>query len=199
MSAPSVDISNMDTSKMNPKDSTETFQLNAKQSTNNMFRLAERSLRENPNLKKVIILEHPPRFDQTDVDPNSLKPALARLANATLGKLWLNSKLKDKIFIGRHSLASSGTGDAHRARYVNSASGKYDGVHLYGVTGRKDYTNSLKNSLSLSLCELNKNEGTAHVDEHSTCPQTKYQKKRSVPSVPTKNRFSVLKSNSGNW
>ena len=45
MSAPTVDISNMDTSKMNPKDSTETFQLKARKSSHNMFRLAERSLK----------------------------------------------------------------------------------------------------------------------------------------------------------
>jgi hypothetical protein len=200
MSAPTVDISNMDTSKMNPKDSTETFQLNARKSSHNMFRLAERSLRQNNNLKKVIILEHPPRFDQTDVDPTSLKPALARLANATLGKLWLNSKLKDKIVIGHHSLESSGAGDAHKARYVNPKTGKYDGVHLYGVTGCKDYANSLKSIMMLALPEQNKSEcGTAQVDEHITCPQAKYQKKRTVSSVPTKNRFSVLKSNSGNW
>ena len=45
MSAPTVDISNMDTSKMNPKDSTETFQLMDRKSSHNMFRLAERSLK----------------------------------------------------------------------------------------------------------------------------------------------------------
>ena len=119
-------------------------------------------------------MEHPPRFDKPAVDPTSLKPALAKLVNATLGKLWLNSKLKDKIIIGQHSIESSGTGDAHN---VNPVTGNYDGVHLYGVTGCKDYTNSLKSILMMSL---SRNEsGTA-------------------PVVPTKNRFSVFNTNLGN-
>ena len=197
MSAPTVDISNMDTSKKTPTSSSENFQKDARKSSHNMFRLAERSLRDNPKLNKVIIMEHPPRFDNPAVDPISLKPALAKLANTTLGKLWLNSKLKDKIVIGQHSLESSGLGDAHNARYVNPITGKYDGVHLYGPTGCKDYTNSLK---SILMMALSKNEfGTAPAEEHVACPQAKYQKKKQVPSVPTKNRFSVFNTNMGNW
>ena len=60
-------------------------------------------------------MEHPPRFDTVDVDPLSVKPTLANLANTTLGQLWLNSPLKDKIFIGQHSLESSGVGTGHFA------------------------------------------------------------------------------------
>ena len=62
-----------------------------------------------------------------------MKCNLARLANATLGGLWLNSPLKDKIFIGRHSLESSGAGAAHFNRYQNKYTRKYDGVHLFGL------------------------------------------------------------------
>ena len=130
MSAPTVDITNMDTAKLKPGDKTDAFQDKAILSSQNMFNIAEKALKMKPSLSKVIIMEHPPRFDTTDVDPISVKCNLARLANATLGGLWLNSPLKDKIIIGRHSLESSGAGAAHFNRYQNKNTGKYDGGTL---------------------------------------------------------------------
>ena len=167
-----------------------------------MFRLAKRSLDQNPNLSKVILMEHPPRFDKLDVDPTCLKPTLARLANSTLGQLWLNSPLKDRIFIGRHSLESYGSGHKHEARYVNQVSGKSDGVHLYGPKGCEDYTKSVKIILAQAILKNNRAKtstecGTAQPESHSNCPQAKFQRKTTVhPSVATQNRFSVF--NQGN-
>ena len=135
MSAPTVDISNLDTTKVQQMDKTDIFQQKATLSSKNMFTIAETTLKQNSSITKVIIMEHPPRFDTFDVDPTSLKANLARIANAALGLLWLSSPLKDKIFIGRHSLENSGTGAVHSARYQNQYTGHYDGVHLYGPTG----------------------------------------------------------------
>ena len=158
-----------------------------------MFRVAQKSHELNP---KMVIMEHPPRFDSKSVDPTILKPTLARLANSTLGKLWLNCPLKDKILIGRHSLENSGSGEAHHARYENQNTGRYDGVHLYGYTGRKDYTNSVKTILMLALSE--NGFGTAQTGYHSSCPQAKYQEEKRQPTVNTSNRFNVFNSNQGN-
>jgi hypothetical protein len=150
-------------------------------------------------------MEHPPRFDNKKVDPTSLKPTLARLANATLSQLWLNCPLKDKIFIGRHSLESSGTGAPHLARYKDQNTGRYDGVHMYGKSGCEDYTNSVKTIMMVALSETDCTEtttgcGTTQSDSHSYCPQAKYQKKfKYQPTVNTKNRFSVFNSNQGNY
>ena len=154
-SAPTVDITNLNTSQLTANENTDYFHQRVIVSSQNMFSLAKQSLEQNPNLSKVILLEHPPRFDAKEVDPTSLKPVLARLANATLSQLWLNSPLNDKIIIGRHSLESSGAGAQHLARYKNQRTGKYDGVHLYGEMGRTDYTNSVKTILMLALSELN--------------------------------------------
>ena len=201
MSAPTVDITNLDTSKLQPSDDTEYFQQKTTLSSQNMFSLAERSIRQNPYLNKVIVMEHPPRFDTADVDPCSLKPKLAKLANVTLGQLWMNSSLKDKICIGSHSLESSGNGDGHFARYQNYYTGKYDGVHFYGQAGCTDYTNSVKTILKMALPKLSPTKpatesGTAQSNNHKSCPQTKYQQKMYHPSVQTKNRFNIL--NQGN-
>ena len=140
-------------------------------------------------------MEHTPRFDQRNEDPNSLKPKLAKLANATLSQQWLTSPLKDQIIIGRHSLESPGTGARHSARYVDQRTGRYDGVHLYGQTGCADYTESVNTIFMLAQSEQNQGVGNTQTENHSTCPQAEYQK---ANPVPTKNRFSVFNSNSKN-
>ena len=72
MSAPTVDISNLDTSNLRPKDNTEMYQQKVIESSNNMFKIAKQSLELNPNLSNVVIMEHPPRFDSKMVDPTTL-------------------------------------------------------------------------------------------------------------------------------
>ena len=113
LAVPTVDITNLDSSKLTPIDNTAAFQQSVIASSQNMFSLAEVSLEQNKSLRKVVIMEHLPRFDNLDVDPTSLKPNLVKLANATLSQLWLNSPIKHKISIGYHSLNSSGVGAAH--------------------------------------------------------------------------------------
>ena len=196
MSAPTVDITNLDGNMNQTAENKNKLEDEARLSSQNMFRLAERSLDENPSLKKVVIMEHPPRFDLPDVDPHSVKPNLAKLANIHLGQLWLNSSMKEKIFIGRHSLESPGAGAAHFRRYQSSFTGRYDGVHLYGQTGHTDYTNSVKTILSLALPISQPNylapkfvKTKVKVDDHTNCPQALYQRHQ---SVQVKNRFDVL-------
>ena len=202
MSAPTVDITNLNTSKLGPRDNTKVFQQKVIVSSQNMFSLAQRSLEQNPNLSKVIIMEHTPRFDKLESDPTCLKPTLARLGNSTLGQLWLNSPLKDKILIGHHSLESSVSGNIQAGRYVNQISGRSDGVHFYGPKGRGDYTNSVRSILGMAELKNYRAKptpelGTAQSDNHSNCPQSKFQKKtKTHPSVVTQNRFSVF--NQGN-
>ena len=130
MSAPTVDITNLDTSKLVSTDNNDLLQEKVMLSSHNMFNLAISSLQNNKNLSKVVIMEHPPRFDKREVDPTSLKPALVRLANSSLSYLWLNSPLKDKIVIGSHSLGNAGSGDTYQARYV-TRTGRQDG-YIFG-------------------------------------------------------------------
>ena len=147
-------------------------------------------------------MEHHPRFDTIDQDPMTLKPKLAKQANVTLGELWLNSEKKDKIFIGQHSLESFGRGSSHFDRYKDQNTGKYDGVHFYGKAGSTDYTNSVNTIMMLAEEHQNNTQnhqsGRAQSDDHTNCPQAKYQR-RYQSSISTSNRFSVLNSNLGNF
>ena len=169
-------------------------------SSKNIFSLAQKTLQQNPSLSKVVIMEHPPRFDPPHIDPTAVKANLARLANATLGQLWLNSPLKDKIFIGHHSLESTGNSAAHFERYQNSRTGRYDGVHLYGETGRRDYTNSVKSIFLMAFeqksTQTSPQSGSAQSDKHGNCPKAKYQEKKKYhPYVQTQNRFDIFNKN----
>ena len=193
MSSPTVDISNLDTSQLTPSDSTGVFQQKVKESSQNLFRLAQQSLEQNSNLKRVIIMEHPPRFDNKMVDPTSLKSKLARLANATLGQLWLNCKQKFQIVIGQHSLEGSGTGAAHMARYKDQTTGRMDGVHHYGRKGFEEFTNSVSSILISGITDV---FGTAQAGNHKNNTQARSGHQS---ETHTQNRFNVFKSNQGNY
>ena len=114
MSAPTVDISNLDTSNLKQSDNTEGYQQKVMISCQNMFTTAHNALKKHPNLKMIVLMEHAPRNDAKDVDPLRLKPALAKLANNMFNQFWLNSIYKNKINVGNQ-----------------------DGVHLYGPRGKK--------------------------------------------------------------
>ena len=91
------------------------------------------------------------------------------------------------------------------ARYKDTRTNVYDGVHFYGYSGCQDFTDSVKTILKVALPDNNfvktkTGFGTAQTGvNHSTCPQTAYQKKaKYYPNIQTSNRFSALNSNSGN-
>ena len=69
--------------------------------------IANNALTAYPEIKNVIILEHPPRFDAQEQDPLSLKPEFAKYANNLLQQLRFESKFKNKIVLGKHKLNCS--------------------------------------------------------------------------------------------
>ena len=149
LSAPTVDITNINTMDHKPTDSTDGFKKMMEVSCKNMFNIAHNAIANHPNLKKVIIMEHVPRHDTQEIDPLKMKAALARYANNVFGKLWLESKHKDKITVGQHCLDIDGAG--HYEVYQNPENMKYDGVHFYGNIGRNIFTRSVMNLLSRTL------------------------------------------------
>ena len=86
LSAPTVDITNLDTMNFKASENLEFFKQEVLISSKNMISAGENAIRMNPGLKKVIILCHPPRFDTSEVDPLMLKQTLAKIANKTRSK-----------------------------------------------------------------------------------------------------------------
>ena len=144
-------------------------------------------------------------------DPHSIKAALSQLFNDTLVQLWLGSPLKERMTIGTHSLECHG--GIRDARYRNGK--KYDGIHMYGPSGKKSYTESVL-SILRSDGQIMSSPPSYFRRYHQTadqpqpgdkyyCPtqNTDYLKDKDVRSyakvakagvynVPTANRFSTL-------
>ena len=151
-----------------------------------------------------------PRFDGKKNDPHGIKPVLANIYNKTLAPLlqsWMESESphKNKIYIGSHYLDCAGK--IQEDRYWDKRKDKYDGIHMFGVSGRKEYTRSVLQILRRA--NIIKHTETQHgmvntatnteTDEHTDCPQARYQKRTYADavngnrySVPTNNRFNLL-------
>ena len=208
--AGSVDITNLKTKK-DALEHIEYFKQETVISAKNIFSAGVAALQQKPSLKKVVILKQIPRYDRIEDDPMGLKPALSQLFNNTLTECWLDSSVKDKLFVGNHNIDC--TGAIREARYRETKSGKFDGIHLFGSSGQKAYTQSVLNILKAA-----KLTSSEH-DFHQSCPQFQYQTRytrhrysnnnnthtawqgrhrnvHTVPqpvySVPTHSRFDVL-------
>ena len=213
----SVDITNFNT-KGNPSQFLEYFKQETVLSARNLFTSAENALSAQPSLNTVVIMKQIPRYDPPKVDPLCLKPALSQLYNNTITELWMNSPLKNRIVIGNHNIEC--TGAIKEARYRETKSGRFDGIHLYGSSGRKTYTLSVLNILKAA--QLTSSE----FDYHQSCAQYKYQtrqmryqhgqnnvckqtqdtdirpvyRQQRGYTVPITNRFNTLSNlNQGNW
>ena len=135
----SVDITNMKTTKVNIVKYKEFFKQQAVLSATNLFTTVSNAVQSNPEVQKVVIMKQTPRYDPKNNDPQAIKVELSKLYNKTLDQQWRNCPIKNRIMIGHHSLDCSGGVRDSRYRVNN----KFDGVHLYGPSGRKSYTESV--------------------------------------------------------
>ena len=204
VAAPTVDISNMDATILKPGDNIDVFKHNVIESCKNVITVAQNAIITNPKLQKIILLEHAPRFDTVDVDPTGIKPKLAHLANATLNDMVNNSGMKDRISIGKLNLNCHG--DEVGARYRDSWTGKFDGVHMYSSHGKDVFTRSML-EIFKSILPRPHNRGThsSSSPPPSTHFRSKFQKKQKTKmfsqnnqqyenaySVPVRNQFETL-------
>ena len=208
----SVDITNLKT-KDRPAEYSSYFKQEVVFAARNLFSVAVAALESQPSLQKIVIMNQTPRFDESVTDPMALKPALAQLFNNTLAESWLDYPKKENIVIGIHNLECSG--GVKEARYRNLKYNRYDGVHLYGPSGRKAYTISVLDILKTAgLCDANqqiqsgqeyftnemnwqyqtrrKNTKIQHRDEVNDRDVRNQRYNNERYSVPTYNMFSHL-------
>ena len=202
--AGAIDITNLNT-KDEPTEHIDYFKKETINSAKNLFEAATNALKVQPTLEKVVILKQTPRYDPLNIDPLNIKPALSLLFNNSLMELWMDSPDKSKLHIGSHNIECAGA--IREARYRHTRSGRYDGVHLFGSSGKKAYTMSVLNILRSAklTCEEH--------NFHLSCPQAKHQSRQKVRNpgnqtfssrggynVPTSNRFEVFRNTyQGNW
>ena len=70
-----------------------------KMSRTKMFQLAQSSLRNNPKLKKVIIVKSLPRYDPLNLDQHSVKSKLNQFGNTLYDTLWMSNGCPENILI----------------------------------------------------------------------------------------------------
>ena len=201
LAAPTVDITNLNTSQVSDLDNIEVYKQQVAVSCQNIFNVAQNALSKHKTLQKVVIMDHPNRHDVSKVDPTGLKPKLAKFANATLSRLWTSSAMKEKIVLGKHNMDSSG--ESVPAIYRDSWTGRYDGIHMYGRDGSRAYTMSVINIIQ-SVLPQTSSPSSSSLFSHNTCPQARYQKSQSRNttsghrsagpeySVPVSNKFDLL-------
>ena len=134
------ELSNLDTTAINA-DKFEDLEKKAVDSARNYFSIAEETLKENPSLRKIVLLNRISRFDLLHKDPLQIKHQLSNLANLEYSKLHTRSSLKDKIIIGKHNIDNSIFN--RDQMYGIPGAGKYDGIHMFGRKGKIAFTNSL--------------------------------------------------------
>ena len=100
--------------------------------------VVEKALKDNPTLKKVVIVELPPRADCDRL------AELTEFSNFVLKGAVKNSEYRNKISIG--SLDSM-FNYSERDIYGSPNYHKYDGIHMHGKLGRKVFTNSVLSAL----------------------------------------------------
>ena len=166
----------------------------------NMMNVAEDLIKRENDIKKVLILEHPPRFDIKSRDPLSLKPELARFANSFYQQLWFESKSKHRIVLGKHNLGCSEK--VQLDRFTDRFNNRYDGIHMNSKEGKIAYTESVMCILSRHVSphapSLRPRPGPDSSSNQNNCAQTKPMRAPQTESfsqsssVPVQNRFTVL-------
>ena len=114
----------------------------AKKSSSDIYILAQK-LSTDPLIKRIILSERTPRID------SARNTHLTELANEELHRLHTQpSQTCTKIHIGTHNLQCS-TPAAKAALFGSRGmGGRYDGWHLYGLEGPRQYTASVLNILN---------------------------------------------------
>ena len=62
-----------------------------------MFKLAEESLEQNKDLKKVILVTSMPRYDPVEKDPFSIKEKLNKFGNSGNHNMWMRKDALKKL------------------------------------------------------------------------------------------------------
>ena len=113
--------------------------------------MSQTSLKNNPNLKKVIIVKSLPRYDPHHTDPNSIKSNLNQFGNSIYNNLWMESGCPANIQIVDQHMDCQGP--LREKRFGNPAQigfdgKKWDGCHMRGRLAVPHFTNSYVRILS---------------------------------------------------
>ena len=142
MQASSVDLTNY-----RSEPNKEKLRQIAQKSNSNMLSAATAAAVSNPELKKIVLFERTPRFDDLE--------ELNIFANQDLHQQWqkCDNEFKDKVVIGNHNLKPQGSHARVQqlARWGDSRLHQNpDQLHLKGSSGKMKTTDSVLAGLAAS-------------------------------------------------
>ena len=145
------EVSNLDVTG-NVGEKIELLKEEIKASSVKLFDLAEKSLKENIGLEKVIILKRIFRCDTLKGDPAQIRGKLSEYGNRVLDDIWLTRGCPKNIGIAHQPLECGG--DLRISRFGFPSQKDYDGIHLRGKMAVQHYTGSVINVLLKILPNL---------------------------------------------
>ena len=138
------EISNLETSGKTVE-KIEAFKKKIRVSSENSFKLAEKSLAETRGLENVVILKRIFRCDTMVNDPGQIRNKLSEYGNRVLDDIWLTKGCPKNIMIGQQTLECQG--DLRISRFGSPSDKNYDGIHMRGKLAVQHYTGSVINVL----------------------------------------------------
>ena len=173
------EVTNLDVSG-NVSEKIEALKDEIKTSSVKMFEVAQKSLAQNKNLEKVIILKRIFRCDLPKDDPSQIKSRLSEFGNRVLEDIYLSKGCPSNISITNQPLECQG--DLRVARYGYPTSRNYDGVHMRGKQAVQHYTGSIVNVLLETLPNINSQPGSyANVTKNTPQPRSQPGHTSSAP------------------
>ena len=116
-------------------DGIQTFTEKISNLAKEVLEVANEAACKYPNLKKIIVAKQIPRYDSSTANPPGLKTYLSYQYNNTLEQLAIDSTFNEKVVVGSHNLEYKGA--IREARYKETRSGRYNGVHNLDHLGKR--------------------------------------------------------------
>ena len=157
----------------------------AKKSALTMLGVAERALRENPTLKKLVLMEYPPRAD------NAQLADISQYSNKVLRTEVNKSELSSQILVGSmENLKFSSLEEMVDRFGPRNVHPRYDGVHLRGSQGSRIFTECLISAVK-ATADI---DGRRPVGEYQMPKNNVRPRKNKTQNTPisTHNKYNML-------
>ena len=163
----------------------------AERSAKNMVSIAEKALRDNTTLMKIVLMEYPTRADSSLLDK-----VVVHANNSLRGRVG-NSRYKEQILIGNMgSLNYSNTREMVDRFGPTNSSPRYDGIHFRGRKGKTLYTESVEAAVrATSWMDKRKPEREASSTSFTpsiTSPRNPVRQEGAREVTPVYNSFEIL-------
>ena len=173
-----------DISNISHMDKADQYSM-AKKSALTMVGVAERALRENPTLKKLVLMEYPPRAD------NAQLADISQYSNKVLRTEVNKSELSSQILVGSmESLKFSRLEEMVDRFGPRNVHPRYDGVHLRGSQGSSLFTECIISAVKATAdIKGRRPVGEYQIPKSTVRPR---QNQDHVTPLTTKNKYNML-------